>query len=110
MAGNDVIQWAEKSNATLLYNPKGKGTLKSACWRKEFTPGLALFTQNNKGSFQATREVHTDFPRSQHRPTVITTSIIIPRILIQEYPNPAGISGKLTGRLTKSTLIKPTKG
>ncbi|GFS02884.1 hypothetical protein ElyMa_004618900 [Elysia marginata] len=31
--GNYVIQWAEKSNATVLYNPKGKGTFESARWR-----------------------------------------------------------------------------
>ncbi|GFR99728.1 RNA-directed DNA polymerase from mobile element jockey-like [Elysia marginata] len=78
-AGNDKIQWAEQSNATLLYNSKDKDTSKSAHWRKEYTPGLAFVTQN-KGSVQAKREVPTDFPRSQHCPTVITTGIIVPRI------------------------------
>ncbi|GFS22028.1 hypothetical protein ElyMa_005098900 [Elysia marginata] len=40
-AENDVFQWAEQSNATLLYNPKDKGTFKPAHWR------------NNKGSIRA---------------------------------------------------------
>ncbi|GFS19929.1 RNA-directed DNA polymerase from mobile element jockey-like [Elysia marginata] len=79
-AGYDVIQWAEQLNATLLYNPKDKDNFKSAHYRKEYTPDLACVIQDNKGSVQATIEVLTDFSRNQHRPTVITTGIIIPRI------------------------------
>ncbi|GFR86486.1 RNA-directed DNA polymerase from mobile element jockey-like [Elysia marginata] len=54
-AGNDVSQWAGQSNATFLYNPKDKGTFKSARWRKEYTPDLAFLKENSKGSAQATR-------------------------------------------------------
>ena len=71
----------------LLYNPKKKGTFKSARWQKEYTPDLAFVTKKaNQRPIPTTREILNDFPHSQHRPVLITTGITIPRI--QALPKP----------------------
>ena len=62
-SGNEVSQWASQSDLTLIYNPKDKGTLKSARWNKEFTPDLVFVTKDNtKKALPTTREVLEDFP------------------------------------------------
>ncbi|GFR91415.1 hypothetical protein ElyMa_000842800 [Elysia marginata] len=72
-------EWGRTIKCNFSLQPQRQRHL-SPRWRKGYRSELASVTQNNKGSVQATRQVLADFPRSQHRPTVITTVIILARI------------------------------
>ena len=86
-AGVEVNDWSTNANLTLLYNPKDKGTFRSARWNKEYTPDLVFVSKNNNGNpLPATREILKAFPHSQHRPIKIKTGIQIP--MLNTIPKP----------------------
>jgi hypothetical protein len=53
----------------LIYNPKDKGMLHSARWRKYYCPDLSMITHDPAGDdITTTRHISNRFLRSQHHP------------------------------------------
>lgn len=78
-SGIETSEWAGQNDLSLIFNPKERGTFKSARWNKDYTPDLLFVTKDTKGkTLPVTREVLEDFPHSQHRPVLIRTGIQIP--------------------------------
>ena len=85
-AGEEVAQWAEQTNLTPIFNPKDRGTFSSARWRQDYNPDLTFASKSYEGTMNTTREVLTNFPRSQYRPVVVSTGIRIPNLKSNPKP------------------------
>ncbi|XP_039295405.1 uncharacterized protein LOC120353926 [Nilaparvata lugens] len=85
--GEALVGWAERSNMSLIFNAKDKGTFKSAAWNREYNPDLCFVTHNKDNQpLQTSRRVLGNFPHSQHRPVVVELGIRIP--IIRSIPRP----------------------
>ena len=69
--GTCLVEWASANNLTLLYNPKEPGSFHSARWNSGTNPDLA-FASSTEDQPPPTHRVLEKFPRSQHRPSLIT--------------------------------------
>jgi len=63
--------WATSNNLGLLYNPKEEASFTSHRWNVGTDPNLAVASFGQDGRL-SDRRVVGNFPRSQHRPSLIT--------------------------------------
>lgn len=74
-------------NIQLIFNPKEKGSFKSARWNTETNPDLCFVSSDQQGySLPAVRKVLTNFPHSQHRPVLLEVGTQIPIIRSTPFP------------------------
>ena len=69
--GECLLAWANSNNLALLHNPKDEPSFHSGRWNTGTNPDLA-FTSVGPDSRLPHRRVLEKFPRSQHRPSLIT--------------------------------------
>ena len=69
--GTCLVEWASSNNLTLLYNPKEPDSFHSAHWNSGTNPDLA-FASSTEDQPPHSHRVLEKFPRSQHRPSLIT--------------------------------------
>ena len=69
--GEYLVGWANTSNLALLHNPKNAASFHSGHWNTSTNPDLA-FVSIDMDSRLPDRHVLEKFPRSQHRPSLIT--------------------------------------
>ena len=69
--GDCLLACASSNNLALLHDPKVKSSFHSGCWNTGTNPDLA-FTTVGPDSCLPYRRVLEKFPRSQHRPSLIT--------------------------------------
>ena len=75
-----VFPVGKKNNFHLLYDPKQNGTFHSARWKKDYSPDLCFVTcEDEHQPLRTTRIIEPHFPNSQHRPSIIITSVPKPR-------------------------------
>lgn len=74
--GELLANWASNSGLTLLYHPKDEDSFHSARWNTGTNPDLA-FAATAGGLPLPERRVLAKFPRSQHRPSLITAGNIV---------------------------------
>ena len=74
--GEFLVDWASGSDATLLFDPKESATFISGRWKMETNPDLAFSKVRVQESLPV-RHVLDCSPRSQHRPSLITTLSLI---------------------------------
>ena len=72
-------EWASATDATLLHDPKEPPTFTSGRWNTETNPDLA-FAKFSPNEPLPIRRVLNRFPRSHHRPSLITTPSMIQHI------------------------------
>lgn len=71
--GTSLSNWAESANLFLVHDLKQLPTFYSARWRRSYNPDLCFLTKDkNERPLKTTRKVLKAFPRSQHRPIIIT--------------------------------------
>ena len=76
--GECLAGWASANNFTLLYSPKEAASFHSGRWKTDTNPDLA-FASVDLDSRLPDRRILGKFPRSQHRPSLIS----YPNLLIQ---------------------------
>ena len=69
--GDCLVAWASINNLVLLHNPKDAATFHSGRWNTGTNPDLAFSSVGPDGRLPD-RRVLENFPRSQHRPSLIT--------------------------------------
>ena len=84
--GNWLENWASLANLSLIIDLKQRGTFHSARWNRDYNPDLCWVSAHNGLPLPATITVLDDFPRSQHRPTLLHVGIRIP--LLQSLQKP----------------------
>ena len=105
--GEAVMRWANKNNLKLLYSSQDKGTFHSARWQRDYTPDLVFVTVSNAGVSHASRRVLSNFPRSQHRPFLVTLGITVP--YVQTLPKPRWNFNRVDWKLFSSYIDKTCK-
>ena len=68
-------------------------------WQRDFSPDLCWVSTTNCSRLPASCTVLEDFPRSQHRPTLVHIGLTIPSQSSTALENDDGISVKLTGKI-----------
>jgi len=81
--GRSLDSWAKSNNLGLLYNPKETASFFSRRWNVSTYPNLA-FASFGQDSRLPDRRVLGKFPRSQHRPSLITP----PRFKVPAHSDP----------------------
>ena len=77
-AGKALQDWVDDNELVLIYDPTGRGTYSRPNCPEQYTPDLTLVTRDAQGNQLAvTREILDDFPRSRHRPTLVTTGSVL---------------------------------
>lgn len=85
--GTQVNQWSEYNNLWLVYDAKDKGTFHSARWRRDYNPDLVFVSMdNNQRPLLANRNVLGNFPRSQHRPVIMSVGLEFPLVNCTQKP------------------------
>ena len=84
--GVTLINWASQSDFHLVHDPKQRGTFRSARWKKEYNPDLCWVSTKQGQPQPASCVVLNDFPKSQHRPSVIHVGLQIPIIRSIQKP------------------------
>jgi len=80
-------EWAERENLSLILDAKNIGTFRSGSWQKDYNPDLCFTTRNDNSQTPPIRRiVLNDFPRSQHRPIIISIGIQIPIVNSVQKP------------------------
>ena len=69
--GDALTAWASANDLTLLYDPKEPASFHSQRWNSDTNPDLAFVHTADTGI--PTRRVLEKFPRSQHRPSLISS-------------------------------------
>ena len=69
--GECLVGWVNTNNLALLHKPKDAASFHSSRWNTSTNPDLA-FVSINSDSRLHDRHVLENFPRSQHRPSLIT--------------------------------------
>ena len=70
--GKCLVGWAKTNNLVLLHNPKDAASLHSGRWNTSTNPNLA-FVSIDLDSRLPDRQILEKFPRSQHRPSLISS-------------------------------------
>jgi len=78
--GISLTDWASSNDFHLLFDSKQPGTFHSARWRRDFTPDLCWVSTANGFPLPASYTVLGEFPRSQHRPSLIHVGLRLPVI------------------------------
>jgi len=81
--GECLVDWATKNNLVLLNNPKDAPSFYSGRWNTGTNPDLAFVSTSDRCFHD--RRVLDRFPRSQHRPSLITTSKIVVPVPSEPY-------------------------
>lgn len=69
--GTTLYDWVEQKDLALIINLKYVGTFRSVRWQKDYYSNLCFVTKNNHGlQVKTSRQVLSDFLRSQHRPNL----------------------------------------
>ncbi|EFA13161.1 hypothetical protein TcasGA2_TC015965 [Tribolium castaneum] len=68
--GLALVSWMELNKLHLVFDGKTRKSFYSARWKKEYNPDLCFVTINNEVPLQASRDVLSGFPHSQHRPVI----------------------------------------
>jgi exonuclease III len=85
--GEILNEWAERENLSLIFDAKDLGTFRSGRLQKDYNPDLCFTTRNgNVQTPPIRRIVLNDFPRSQHRPIIISIGIQIPVVNSVQKP------------------------
>lgn len=85
--GEQLLNWADSHNLSLIFSAKDKGTFRSAAWNTETNPDLCFVTQDPQNRpVTVSRRVLNDFPHTQHRPIILEVGIKIP--VIHSTPRP----------------------
>ena len=74
--GECLAAWAANNNLALLYNPKGAASFLSGRWGTGTSPDLAVASADPDSPLPD-RRVLEKFPRSQHRPSLITAPKLV---------------------------------
>ena len=74
--GDILADWAANNSFTLLYDPKGPDSFHSGRWNTGTNPDLA-FASVGVGNQLPDRRVLGKFPRSQHRPSLISVPDLV---------------------------------
>ena len=85
--GECLVAWANANNLALLHNPKDEASFHSGRWNTGTNPDLA-FTSVGPDSRLPDRRILEKFPRSQHRPSLITPprlSLPIPGMPVKRW-------------------------
>ena len=75
--GENLASWAANNSLALLYDPKGAASFLSGRWNTGTNPDLA-FASAGVANRLPDRRVLGKFPRSQHRPSLIT----VPKLVV----------------------------
>lgn len=79
--GEKLATWCDSQDLYLSWDAKETKTFHSARWQSDTNPDLVFVsTDERKLPLDHTRKVLQKFPRSQHRPTLITIGLEIPII------------------------------
>jgi len=81
--GESLYSWATSNNLGLLYDPKETASVSSHRWKVGTNPDL-VFASFGQDSRLPHRRVLGIFPRSQHRPSLITP----PRLKVLAHSDP----------------------
>ena len=73
--GEALANWASTTNLTLLYDSKQPCSFTSGRWQTGTNPDLAFCSSRDRSTAQ--RTVISKFPRSQHRPSLITHPALV---------------------------------
>ena len=73
--GESLAAWAANNNLALIHDPKGAASFFSGRWNTGTNPDLA-FASDDSDNRQPDRRVLEKFPRSQHRPSLITAPML----------------------------------
>ena len=73
--GDQLANWCSANDLTVLFDPKQPSSFHSGRWNRGTNPDVT-FTTNIAGVLP-TREILGRFPRSQHRPSLITTPPLV---------------------------------
>lgn len=73
--GEALANWASTTNLTLLYDSKQPCSFTSGRWQTGTNPDLAFCSSRDRATAQ--RTVISKFPRSQHRPSLITHPALV---------------------------------
>ena len=85
--GDSLLAWASSNNLALLHNPKDEPSFHSGHWNTGTNPDLA-FTTVDPDNRLPYRYIFQKFPRSQHRPLLITPprlSLPVPRRPVKRW-------------------------
>ena len=75
--GTMLNDWASNLDLTLLYDNRQPNSFCSGRWQTQTNPDLAFTTSNSAHTNCVHRIVSDLFPRSQHRPSIITHDALI---------------------------------
>jgi hypothetical protein len=78
--GDKLQNWSSLSDTQLIHDSKQRGTFHSARWQRDYSPDLCWTSMIDGHSLPASITVLNDFPRSQHRPSVIHIGLRLPVI------------------------------
>ena len=70
--------WASCNDFHLVHDSKQRGTFHSARWQRDYSPDLCWISMNDGHPQPASCSVLDDFPRSQHRPSVVHVGLRLP--------------------------------
>ena len=80
LEGEKLQNWASISDLQLIHDSKQRDTFHSARWQREYSPDLSWVSMVAGHPQPASCVVLDDFPKSQHRPSVIHVGLTIPVI------------------------------
>jgi len=78
--GDQLQNWSSLCDIQLIHDSKQRGTFHSARWQRDYSPDLCWTSMIDGHSLPASITVLNDFPRSQHRPSVIHVGLRLPVI------------------------------
>jgi len=76
--GPRLMEWASLGDFSLIHDLKQRRTFRSTRWQRDFSPDLCWVSTTNCSRLPASCTVLEDFPRSQHRPTLVHIGLTIP--------------------------------
>jgi len=81
------MQWIEEQDLYLSYDAKDLKTFRSARWQTDTNPDLCIVsTDEEQTPLPHMRRVLPSFPRTQHRPVIVTIGIQVPLIESVQKP------------------------
>src|SRR6218665_2967793 len=84
--GEQVAEWAAYNDLRTTFDAKQRGTFHSARWGGDYTPDLCFTSVVGDQHVAATQTILDNFPRSQHRPSLIHILLTLPTIHCRPTP------------------------